>query len=273
MEMLEQIISGGQTGADQAALDTAIKFDILHGGWISKGRKTEAGPLPAKYNLKQMDTPDYPSRTRQNILDSHGTVIIARGPLKGGSRLTYSYTLESERPCCRIDLFKQDIFEAALVLKDFISQNYIQILNVAGPRASHDPAIYFDVRSVIESMLYLFYLESDAEKDLDLALPETLNKDIFPQDLEQALNLICEDLSLKTKTRIARMDNTRLKDIYFAMLDYIKAKTGIDEANLDFFNRLSGGKPSWEYTPEDGVMDIVRALKIGLNHHYSLRIL
>ena len=39
--MLTKIISGGQTGADRAGLDVAIEFDIPHGGWIPKGRKTE----------------------------------------------------------------------------------------------------------------------------------------------------------------------------------------------------------------------------------------
>ncbi|MFH7326653.1 YpsA SLOG family protein [Desulfurivibrio sp. C05AmB] len=42
--MLTRIISGGQTGADQAGLDVAIKLGIPHGGWIPKGRMTEAGP-------------------------------------------------------------------------------------------------------------------------------------------------------------------------------------------------------------------------------------
>jgi hypothetical protein len=35
--MIKKIISGGQTGADQAALDVVIKLDIPHGGWIPKG--------------------------------------------------------------------------------------------------------------------------------------------------------------------------------------------------------------------------------------------
>ena len=34
--MIKKIISGGQTGADQAALDVAIKLGIPHGGWIPK---------------------------------------------------------------------------------------------------------------------------------------------------------------------------------------------------------------------------------------------
>lgn len=46
------IISGGQTGADQAALDAAIILGIPHGGWLPKGRKTEKGPLPLRYELQ-----------------------------------------------------------------------------------------------------------------------------------------------------------------------------------------------------------------------------
>ena len=48
--------SGGQTGADQAALDVAIKQSIPNCGWIPKGRKTGAGILPSKYKLKELAT-------------------------------------------------------------------------------------------------------------------------------------------------------------------------------------------------------------------------
>ena len=68
--MIEKIISGGQTGADQAALDAAIKLGVSHGGWIPKGRITEEGVLPHKYKLKQMPTDSYPKRTEQNVLES-----------------------------------------------------------------------------------------------------------------------------------------------------------------------------------------------------------
>jgi len=36
---INRTISGGQTGADRAALDVAIELNIPHGGWIPKGRK------------------------------------------------------------------------------------------------------------------------------------------------------------------------------------------------------------------------------------------
>lgn len=43
--MLNKIISGGQTGADRAALDVTKKFSIPHGGWVPKDRLAEDGSL------------------------------------------------------------------------------------------------------------------------------------------------------------------------------------------------------------------------------------
>jgi len=81
--MIKKIISGGQTGADLAALDVAIKLGISHGGWIPKGRLTEAGVLDEKYKLTEMETSNYNKRTEQNVVDSDGTLIVSRGKLTG----------------------------------------------------------------------------------------------------------------------------------------------------------------------------------------------
>jgi hypothetical protein len=55
--MIKRIISGGQTGAERAALDFALKMDLPHGGWVPKGRLAEDGPIPARYHLTEMPTP------------------------------------------------------------------------------------------------------------------------------------------------------------------------------------------------------------------------
>ena len=57
--MLKKIISGGQTGADRAALDFAIKMGIPQGGWVPKGRLAEDGPISDSYNLKELPTRNY----------------------------------------------------------------------------------------------------------------------------------------------------------------------------------------------------------------------
>ena len=58
-----KIISGGQTGADRAALDWAIFHDVPHSGWCPKGRKAEDGPIAAHYALKETPSASYPQRT------------------------------------------------------------------------------------------------------------------------------------------------------------------------------------------------------------------
>jgi Circularly permutated YpsA SLOG family len=51
--MIELVISGGQTGADQAGLRAARASGIRCGGMAPKGWLTEAGPAPwlADYGL------------------------------------------------------------------------------------------------------------------------------------------------------------------------------------------------------------------------------
>jgi hypothetical protein len=41
MSMVEKNISGGQTGADRAALDVALELKIRCGAWCPKGRRAE----------------------------------------------------------------------------------------------------------------------------------------------------------------------------------------------------------------------------------------
>jgi hypothetical protein len=140
-----RIISGGQTGADRAGLDFAIKHNIPHGGWVPKDRKTEDGRLPDNYQLQEMPTGEYTKRTEKNILDSDGTLIVSHGVLTGGSALTKEFAKQHEKPWLHVDLDKMPIVEAALMIRSWLRKNNIKILNVAGPRASKDARIYEDV--------------------------------------------------------------------------------------------------------------------------------
>ena len=151
--MLTKIISGGQTGADQAAIDTAIALGIPHGGWVPKERLTEAGPLPDKYSLTEMPTKDYLNRTKQNVLVSDGTVIFSHGDLTGGSKRTADFATELCKPFLHIDLDKTLPSEFGEVLAAWIKSHGIEVLNVAGSRASKDPQIYDRARIVMQVAL------------------------------------------------------------------------------------------------------------------------
>ena len=140
--MISKIISGGQTGVDQAALDVTITLGIPHGGWIPKGRKTENRALPDKYRLKEMPTSSYAKRTKQNVIDSEGTLIISLGPLTRGSELTHKTAMLHDRPRLHIDLGTLNTLQAVKTVRSWIVRHGIKILNIAGPRASENPDIY-----------------------------------------------------------------------------------------------------------------------------------
>jgi hypothetical protein len=151
--MIKKIISGGQTGADQAALDVAIELGIPHGGWIGKGRKTEAGRLREKYQLKEMPTAEYVKRTEQNVIDSDGTLIITHGELTGGTQYTAKMALKHNKPWMHVDANELSVEAAVHIIRAWISGNEVEVLNVAGPRASEDPGIYATAGSLIRTVL------------------------------------------------------------------------------------------------------------------------
>ena len=140
--MVKKIVSGGQTGADRAALDVSIALDIPHGGWVPKGRKAEDGPIEERYHLKELNSATYKARTEQNVLDSDGTLIVSFGRLQGGSAKTKRYAKKHGRPLLHIDLGRKDLFSASTAIQGWIVEEGIEVLNVAGPRASEDSAVY-----------------------------------------------------------------------------------------------------------------------------------
>ena len=137
-----KIISGGQTGVDRAALDVALKRGIEAGGWCPTGRLDELGRIPDRYPLKELDSGGFTERTLRNVKDSGGTVIIYPGHLSGGSARTVRFCSQEQRPHELIDASTMSVEEAAQSISDFVRENKIDILNVAGPRASEWPNGY-----------------------------------------------------------------------------------------------------------------------------------
>jgi hypothetical protein len=133
---VNRIISGGQTGADRGGLDAAIALGISHGGWCPKGRRAEDGAIPPKYRLEETESPDYPVRTEQNVLASHGTVVFTLGTPTAGSALTIQYAERHRKPVLHLDLDTLSPAVAAKRLRAWIDENGISILNVAGSRES-----------------------------------------------------------------------------------------------------------------------------------------
>lgn len=147
---IEKIVSGGQTGADRAALDWAIEHGIPHGGWCPKGRWAEDGPIAGRYQLQETPTENYVQRTEWNARDSDGTVVFSIGEvLTGGSRKTVELARKHERPVLHISK-SSGVPAAEAALRRFIGEHDIKVLNVAGPRASKEPEVGAFVKAVLD---------------------------------------------------------------------------------------------------------------------------
>ena len=137
--MIEKIVSGGQTGVDRAALDCAIALDIPHGGWCPAGRRAEDGRLDDRYRLAELDSGEYADRTRKNVEDSDGTLILNRETLEGGTVATLAFARSLDKPFMLVDL---DDPPAADAVRNWLLANHVRQCNVAGPRESKRPGIY-----------------------------------------------------------------------------------------------------------------------------------
>lgn len=140
--MLRKIVSGGQTGADRAAWDVALERGVEIGGWVPRGRLAEDGVIPDRYGgLRETGSPDPAVRTVMNVRDSDATLVVSHGPLSGGSLVTFREAIRRGRPVLHLDLTTLAHADAAAKLREWLRDVDPATLNVAGPRASHDPAI------------------------------------------------------------------------------------------------------------------------------------
>jgi hypothetical protein len=144
------IISGGQTGVDRAALDTALKLNIPCGGWCPLGRKAEDGVLPGSYPLVETDSEDPKVRTERNVKESDGTLIIHTGQVDAGTAYTVSCCAISGKPLLEIDL--SELYNIGNIV-EWINNHQIRKLNIAGPRESFFPGIYDGTSRLMDQLL------------------------------------------------------------------------------------------------------------------------
>jgi hypothetical protein len=247
--MIKKIVSGGQTGADRAALDVAIELGIPHGGWIPKGRKTEDGRLPKEYRLLETTSIDYSQRTELNVLDSDGTLIVSHGNPRGGSALTQELARKHRQPCLLVDLNLVSDSKAAEIISSWIDVREIKTLNVAGPRSSNDPKIYEATRKVLRAVIERY----------------------LPLRVEEAVERLISELPLKDKAAMARMEEDDLAALNLTIGAYIRRRFGLWSGNGELMAScriVSGNKNLHE---DDASAVIIRELWKQVRETHGLR--
>ena len=146
------IVSGGQTGADRGALDFAIRCGYTHGGWAPQGRAAEDGAIPLKYQLTALVDGGYRQRTRKNVADSDGTLIVNARELEGGTLATLEFARQLGKPhfIVQVDAGVTTAVTASVLA--WLREHAIQTLNVAGPRERQRPGIHHQTVGLLEAV-------------------------------------------------------------------------------------------------------------------------
>ena len=146
---LERVISGGQTGADVAALIAASSKDIRTGGNAPANFWTDNGPDYSLRSFGLIAGGGCVDRSIKNVDDSDGTLclIVHRG--RGGTSKTIGYCRFKKwkddwkssdngyRPVMVIDIYNQRDDKAIVdIVVNWLVRNKIRVLNVAGHRQS-----------------------------------------------------------------------------------------------------------------------------------------
>lgn len=148
-----RLITGGQSGVDRAALDAALEAGIPCGGWCPAGRWAEDGPIDAHYPLTETPQTDPAVRTRWNVRETDATLVLTLGAEDEGTRLALDEAEALGRPRLAFDLSATPDGPAARRIGDWIAEEKVRSLNVAGPRESNAPGIYVRSRAVIAAVL------------------------------------------------------------------------------------------------------------------------
>lgn len=158
-----QIVSGGQTGVDRAALDVAIERGMRWGGWCPKGGWAEDFPKPpgllARYpHLKETPLGHPLQRTEWNVRDSNATLIIvdmAGLSASIGTRRATEWARQHGKPFLVINA--NDAVAraraAAWLKKQQKRFGADMTLSIGGPRESEAPGIYDRARRLIAELL------------------------------------------------------------------------------------------------------------------------
>src|SRR4051812_31835986 len=148
MRTLIKVISGGQTGVDQAALRAARECGLEIGGWCPPRRVSEAGVIPAEFPLRETererspDAQDVPrsQRTEWNVRDSDGTLLIqsANASRDAGTEWARKCAARYGKPLLDCDVNDPN---ATKNIRQWLAAFAIETLSVGGPSESTVPGI------------------------------------------------------------------------------------------------------------------------------------
>jgi hypothetical protein len=111
--------------------------------------------IGGQYQLVETPSASYLQRTEWNVRDSDATVVFTIAPmLTGGSKRTAEFAEKHRKPWIHLAQRSSSYEIPALKLQRFVEENGVQVLNVAGTRASKEPGLWKWVFENLEAAFF-----------------------------------------------------------------------------------------------------------------------
>ena len=137
---------------DRAALNAALRAGLPVEGYCTKGGQAVDGLIPENYQFQELETTQHHLRIENNVVVSDGTLIINKGPLTNGTKLSYDFAIKHLVPYLIVQLDAEEVITPPNAIR-WIHGQEITTLNVAGPTESKfAEGIYKDAYSYLEKL-------------------------------------------------------------------------------------------------------------------------
>jgi len=137
---------------------------------------------------------------------------------------------------------------------------------VAGSRASKDPAIYHVTLKVFKAVFHL--------SEIDTGLFNHARPSVGqPKTVDEAVDRLISELTLKDKTKVAKMGREDLSALPLTMGQYIREQFGLREGNEELMQSCRSISGENDIHEETASAIIINALWERLRQTHALRVL
>lgn len=157
---ITKIISSGILGAESAALDVAIRFNVSYGGYTNQGALMPGDRPAGRYTLDEKPFVNPMVLLRANLERSDGILVFSSGPVPPNVSPILPYLFDRQHPYLHIDFAIVKPHPAAFRINTWVATHAISHLFITGASIHEDRQIYQLVQDALTSF---FLLGSDPQ--------------------------------------------------------------------------------------------------------------
>jgi hypothetical protein len=163
-------------------------------------------------------------------------------------------------------------YDAASLILSWIRLQKIKTVNVAGSRASKDSQIYGEVFRILEMAIIMSKVQEERQSSQSKAKRGT-KPSKPPRTVEEAVERLTTDLSLKDETTIANMAESELSTLHLNLGEYIRNEFELWSGNQDLMTSCSLIVKQNKVHEDEATSIIIRVLWKRLRETHKLRVI